>query len=62
MLVKLCDSCKTALSVCFYQPSGLNYDRSNVWVIYAHELGSLTNCEKTVRCDADLRSGACEAL
>ena len=34
MLVRLCDSCRTPLSVCFYRPSGLSYGCLNIWAIY----------------------------
>ena len=33
-LVRLCDSCRTALFFCFYRPSGLSYGCLNIWVTY----------------------------
>ena len=34
VLVRLCDSCRSPLSICFYRPSGLSYGCLNIWVIY----------------------------
>ena len=38
-----------------------SYDCLNIWW-YTHVWNCLTNCEETVRCDADLIDDSCEAL
>ena len=61
ILVRLWKTFRTAFSVCLYRLFEVSYGCLNIWVIYTC-VGCLTNCEKTVRCDADLIDDSCEAL
>ena len=60
ILVRLCKTFRTAFSVCLYRLFEVSYDCLNIWW-YTHVWSCLTNCEKTVRCDADLIDDSCEA-
>ena len=61
ILVRLWKTFRTAFSVCLYRLFEVSYA---VWIYgwYTHVWSCLTNCEKTVRCDADLIDDSCEAL
>ena len=61
ILVRLWKTFRTAFSVCLYRLFEVSYGCLNIWVIYTC-VSCLTNCEKTVRCDADLIDDSCEAL
>ena len=61
ILVWLWKTFRTAFSVCLYRLFEVSYDCLNIWW-YTHVWSCLTNCEKTVRCDADLINDSCEAL
>ena len=61
ILVRLWKSFRTAFSVCLYRLFEVSYGCLNIWW-YTHVWSCLTNCEKTVRCDADLIDDSCEAL
>ena len=61
ILVRLWKTFRTAFSVCLYRLFEVSYDCLNIWW-YTHVWSCLTNCEKTVRCDADLINDSCEAL
>ena len=61
ILVRLWKTFRTAFSVCLYRLFEVSYDCLNIWW-YTHVWSCLTNCEKTVRCDADLLNDSCEAL
>ena len=61
ILVRLWKTFRTAFSVCLYRLFEVSYGCLNIWV-YTHVWSCLTNCEKTVRCDADLIDDSCEAL
>ena len=60
-LVRLQKTFRTAFSVCLYRLFEVSYDCLNIWW-YTHVWSCLTNCEKTVRCDADLINDSWEAL
>ena len=61
ILVGLWKTFRTAFSVCLCRLFEVSYDCLNIWW-YTHVWSCLTNCEKTVRCDADLIDDSCEAL
>ena len=61
ILVRLWKTFRTAFSVCLYRLFEVSYGCLNIWW-YTHVWSCLTNCEKTVRCDADLIDDSCEAL
>ena len=61
ILVRLWKAFRTAFSVCLYRLFEVSYDCFNIWW-YTHVWSCLTNCEETVRCDADLINESCEAL
>ena len=58
---EVCDSCRTAYSDCFHRPSGQRWLFEYMGDIHMSEVASLS-VKKTVRCDADLRCGACEGM
>ena len=62
ILVRLWKTFRTAFSVCLYRLFEVSYGCLNIWGLYTHVWSCLTNCEKTVRCDADLIDDSCEAL
>ena len=61
ILVTLRKTFWTAFSVCLNRLFEVSYDCLNIWW-YTHVWSCLTNCEETVRCDADLIDDSCEAL
>ena len=61
ILVRLWKTFRTAFSVCLYRLFEVSYGCLNIWW-YTHVWSCLTNCEETVRCDADLIDDSCEAL
>ena len=61
ILVRLWKTFRTAFSVCLYRLFEVSYDCLNIWW-YTHVWSCLTNCEETMRCDADLIDDSCEAL
>ena len=60
ILVRLWKTFRTAFSVRLYRLFEVSYDCLNIWW-YTHVWSCLTNCEETVRCDADLIDDSCEA-
>ena len=60
ILVRLWKTFRTAFSVCLYRLFEVSYGCLNIWW-YTHVWSCLTNCEETVRCDADLIDDSCEA-
>ena len=61
ILVRLWKTFRTAFFVCLYRLFEVSYDCLNIWW-YTHVRSCLTNCEKTVRFDADLIDDSCEDL
>ena len=61
ILVRLWKTFRTPFSLCLYRLFEVSYGCLNIWW-YTHVWSCLTNCEKTVRCDADLIDDSCEAL
>ena len=60
ILVRLRKTFRTAFSVCLYRLFEVSYDCLNIWW-YTHVWSCLTNCEETVRCDANLIGDSCES-
>ena len=60
ILVRLWKTVWTAFFVCLYRLFEVSYGCLNIWG-YTHVWSCLTNCEETVRCDADLIDDSCEA-
>ena len=61
ILVRLWKIFRTAFPVYLYRLFEVSYDCLNIWW-YTQVWRCLTNCEETVRCDADLIDVSCEAL
>ena len=60
ILVRLRKTFRTAFSLCLCRLFEVSYGCLNIWW-YTHVWSCLTNCEETVRCDADLIDDSCEA-